>query len=123
MTAKPVQTIKDCPFCGDYPPAPRMHKRTAKHTANGWHYMVRHGWCGSEGAHGLTENQAIEKWNKRASDTALFQVRELLEAKAKEWGNWADMHLDGEALTVANKCHFDLLALASTLSDDAGEAI
>lgn len=57
----------------------------------------------------------------RVSDhqAALSRVREMLEAKAKEWDNWADMHLDGEALTVANKCHFDLLALAATLGNQS----
>ena len=39
-------------------------------------------------------------------------IRADIEALAKQWDMWADTHLDGEALIVANKCHFDLLELA-----------
>lgn len=55
-----------CPFCGDHYPAPRIGKRRARGLGpDRYHWFVKHGWCGSEGAHGLTEQQAIENWNRR----------------------------------------------------------
>ena len=76
---KAAGEIKLCPFCGNQSPLPRIGKRRAPKLGHDrYHWYVRHGWCGTEGAHGLTEQQAIDNWNKR--DSVQQAITEAVDA-------------------------------------------
>ena len=83
--------IASCPFCGFHAGnMPRVIRRRApKLGRDRYHYWVKHPMCGAEGGHGLTEEQAIEKWNRRAPPSLELRLREYvgeLEADCADKG-------------------------------------